>query len=67
MSKVWKIVGLIALIALVAGAVLAGVGFMTGANLSRVQDVLPAGAAPGSVLGYVRSLLQSLLGIAPLG
>lgn len=67
MSKVWKIVGLIALIALVAGAVLAGVGFMTGANLSRVQDVLPADAAPGSVLGYVRSLLQSLLGIAPLG
>ena len=65
MTRVWKIVGLVALIALVAGAVLAGVGFMTGANPGRVQEALPMDAAAGA-LDYVRSLVRSLLGIAPL-
>lgn len=66
MTKAWKIVALIAVIALVAGAVLAGVGFMTGANLRRVTEAIPTDAVDGA-LAYVRSLIQSLLGIAPLG
>ncbi len=66
MTKAWKIVALIAVIVLVAGAVLAGVGFMTGANLRRVTEAVPTDAVAGA-LAYVRSLIQSLLGIAPLG
>ena len=65
MTKAWKIVVLIAVAALVAGAVLAGVGFMTGANLRRVTEAVPTDAVDGT-LAYVRSLIQSLLGIAPL-
>lgn len=65
MTRTWKIVILIAVILLVGGAVLAGVGFMTGANLGRVAEAVPTDAVSGA-LHYVGSFVRSLLGIAPL-
>lgn len=40
MKKVWKIVTLIVLVAIVLGAVCVGVGVLTGADTGRIYSVL---------------------------
>lgn len=40
MKKVWKAVGVLVLIMVVLGAILIGVGFVTGADSSRIYSVL---------------------------
>ncbi len=40
MKKVWKAVGVLALIMVILGAILIGVGFVTGADTSRIYSVL---------------------------
>ncbi|MGN1002119.1 MAG: hypothetical protein ACI4PC_05060 [Oscillospiraceae bacterium] len=43
MSKIWKVVGLIALVLVVIGAVLAAVGFLTGASTDRMIELIFGG------------------------
>ncbi|MBE7017999.1 MAG: hypothetical protein E7420_07620 [Ruminococcaceae bacterium] len=43
MSKVWKIVGIIMLVLIVAGIVSGGIGLLTGASLDRMVENLFGG------------------------
>ena len=56
MSKVWKIVGIIMLVLVVAGIVAGGIGLLTGASLDRmVENVFGGWDAVNMVIDSIRS------------
>ena len=68
MAKIWRIVVWAALGLLIAGIVLGGAGWLTGASLPRMADILFGGtdeakAAAQAVLEQGSETLQSVLGI----
>lgn len=54
MKKAWSVVLVIVFVALLCGAISIGVGYITGADLSRITAVLEN----SSVYSYVQLLLQ---------
>ena len=68
MAKIWRIVVWAALGLLIAGIVLGGAGWLTGASLTRMADILYGGAdgakaAAQTVLEQGSEVLRSVLGI----
>lgn len=57
MAKIWRIVLISVLVLLVAGALLAGAGLLTGASPERVWTALGLEVRIGSVLEAARSHL----------
>lgn len=56
MNKVWKIVGIIMLVLVVAGIVSAGIGLLTGASLNRmVENVFGGWDVVNMVIDSIRS------------
>lgn len=56
MKKVWKIVGIIMLVLVVAGIVSAGIGLLTGASLNRmVENVFGGWDVVNMVIDSIRS------------
>ena len=56
MSKVWKIVGIIMLVLVVAGIVAGGIGLLTGASLDRmVENVFGGWDVVNMVIDSIRS------------
>lgn len=56
MSKVWKIVGIIMLVLVVAGIVAGGIGLITGASLDRmVENVFGGWDAVNMIIDSLRS------------
>lgn len=63
MKKAWKVVIVIVLVAFILGAVCAGVGFMTGADLPRILSVLDARY---NINLYIDWFNQLMAEVAPL-
>ncbi|MBO5975712.1 MAG: hypothetical protein J6P94_00860 [Oscillospiraceae bacterium] len=56
MKKVWKIVGIIMLVLVVAGIVSGGIGLLTGASLNRmVENVFGGWDVVNMVIDSIRS------------
>ena len=56
MNKVWKIVGIIMLVLVVAGIVSGGIGLLTGASLNRmVENVFGGWDVVNMVIDSIRS------------
>lgn len=63
MSTVWKIVGVLAVILLVAGVVCAGIGLLTGASLDRmVENVFGGWDTLELMIDVLRQELGGMLG-----
>ena len=65
MAKVWRIVGWAVLILLVAGIVLGGAGWLSGASLPRMIDLVFGGGAAARIaastaMGRITGLLQQV-------
>ena len=65
MAKVWRIVGWAVLILLVAGIVLGGAGWLSGASLPRMIDLVFGGgaaarSAASTAMGRITGLLQQV-------
>ena len=61
MTKAWRIVGWIVLSLLVAGVVLAGAGWLTGASLPRIADMAFGSADAAKAAG--QDVLEQLTGL----
>lgn len=64
MKKTWKVVGIIALIIILLGALCIAVGFLTGAESGRILSVLNTdyglSDTVSSFLGYIGAIRQSI-------
>ena len=61
MSKIWKVVGIIILVLVVAGLVAGGIGILTGASLDRMVENVFGGWEAVEMI--VNSLLSGDLGL----
>lgn len=61
MSKIWKVVGIIILVLVVAGIVAGGIGLLTGASLDRMVENVFGGWEAVEMI--VNSLLSGDLGL----
>lgn len=61
MSKIWKVVGIIILVLVVAGLVAGGIGLLTGASLDRMVENVFGGWEAVEMI--VNSLLSGDLGL----
>ncbi len=56
MSKVWKVVGIIMLVLVIAGIVVGGIGLLTGASLDRmVENIFGGWDVVNMVIDSLRS------------
>ncbi len=56
MSKVWKVVGIIMLVLVIAGIVIGGIGLLTGASLDRmVENIFGGWDVVNMVIDSLRS------------
>lgn len=63
MSTVWKIVGVLSVILLVAGVVCAGIGLLTGASLDRmIENVFDGWDTLELMLDVLKQELGGMLG-----
>ena len=63
MKTVWRIVGIIALILLVAGIAAAGIGLLTGASLDRmVENIFGGWEALNMMLDVLKQELPGIIG-----
>ena len=59
MKKGWRVVLIIALVAILLGTVSVGVGLMTGGDVSRVLDVLDERYHPTMYIKYVGEVINT--------
>ena len=58
MRKSWKFVGMLVVVVLVLGGVLIGVGFLTGANKDRIDQVADAALGITETVETIRSFFN---------
>ena len=63
MKSIWKSILIVALILVVLGGVIIGVAAITGADLSRVQDLFNSTYNVSSFSEYYTSIIHNLLGL----
>ena len=63
MSKVWRVVVLIVLFALLFGAVCIGIGLFTGADTARIMSVLDNSFHIEQYTVYVQQLVQAVASV----
>ena len=66
MGKAWKIIGIIAGIAFLLGAVCIGVGFITGGNMDRIMDQLSINLGAEKLRMSLEQIFHDIVGIQPL-
>ena len=66
MSKAWKIIAIIAAIALVLGGLCIGAGLITGGSFGRIFDQLTKTYGLENLRTSIEQLLHDILGIQPM-
>lgn len=63
MGKVWKVIGIIAGVVLLLGALCVGVGFITGGDMGRITDQLTESYGIENLRMSVDQIIHDILGI----
>ena len=63
MGKVWKVIGIIAGIALLLGALCIGVGFITGGDMGRIINQLTESYGIENLRMSIDQIIHDILGI----
>lgn len=66
MKSIWKTILIVALILVILGGIVIGVGMITGADSGRVQDLFYSTYNVSSFNEYYTGIIYNLLGIQPL-
>ena len=61
MGKAWKTVGILVLIVIVLGAVLVGVGFMTGADMARIYSIVEDHYLLNATYEWIQTVISQLI------
>ena len=61
MKSGWRVVLIIALVAILLGTVSVGVGLMTGGDVTRIMDVLDERYHPAVYIQYAGDVIDALL------
>lgn len=59
MRKSWKFVGMLVLVVLILGGVMIGVGFLTGANTERIDQVVDAALGVTSTADSIQAFFET--------
>ena len=63
MGKVWKVIGIIAGVVLLLGALCIGVGFITGGDMGRITDQLTETYGIENLRMSIDQIIHDVLGI----
>lgn len=63
MGKVWKVIGIIAGVVLLLGALCIGVGFITGGDMGRITDQLTETYGVENLRMSIDQIIHDILGI----
>ena len=66
MKSLWKTVLIVALILVILGGIIIGVGMITGADYGRILDLFCSTHNVSSVGEYITGVVNNLFGIQPL-
>ena len=66
MAKIWKVIGIVAGIALLLGLICVGVGFITGGDLGRIRHLLENNYGLDNLRSITEDIISRLIGINPI-